>query len=170
VQDWNRERDLLRQVTDLALIGVRPNIIRRAIGSGVSLAEITRIFRLTTPIASPKRRGRVISATYIWRMPPAHLMLYAKLAEETQQCMAAGASRADALAAVWRLEAGRRNLAAESPIDGARLEDLVVLYLGLEAGELGLSPCAACAQPLLTWGPQPDTCPTCRAQADSQRS
>jgi hypothetical protein len=157
----HEERELQRVVTDLAICGVRPTTIRAVIGHGISLAEITRIFKLATFLTPEERRGRAIKPSNLKRMGYEHLLLYSQLTRDVLSCTAGGATRADALSAVWRVETDRRSLPAHSAIAGACLEDLAILFLNLEAGELSLDACARCGAAVLSLDAVASSCP-CR--------
>ena len=155
------ERELNRLVTQLSVCGVRPTTIRAVIGPGISLAEITRIFKLATYLTPGERRGRSIRPSNLKRMERAHLLLYSNLMQDVIACTTAGANNADALAAVWRVETARRGLPEFSMIDGACLEDLAILHINLEMGEVGLESCQHCRSFFLALDRYTRTCPTC---------
>ena len=84
------ERELNRIVTQLSICGVRPTTIRSVVGSGISLAEITRIFKLATYLSPGERRGRAIRPSNLKRMERRHLVLYSKLMQDVIACTSAG--------------------------------------------------------------------------------
>lgn len=169
IDGLREERELHRLVTDLAICGVRPTTIRAVIGHGISLAEITRIFKLATFLTPEARRGRAIKPSNLKRMGHEHLLLYSALMRDVLNCIAAGASRADALAAVWRVETARRSLPGHSAIDGACLEDLAILYLNLEVAELSYDACPKCGTAILSLDHASAMCPCGDRRAAARR-
>jgi len=163
------ERQIHLMATQLAVCGVRPTIIRAAIGTRISLAEANRIFRLGTFLTTSERHGRVVRPSRLFEAHDDRLALYSRLMADVVDAFHAGAEVADALAAAWRVETGRRGILIHKRIGTARLEDLAVLYLNFAAGEVAFSPCRQCGTSYLSLAGHEYPCPFCDSRAQRGR-
>lgn len=165
------ERQIHLMATQLAICGVRPIMIRAAIGKRISLAEANRIFRLATFLTTSERHGRVVKARRLFETHDDRLSLYSRLMADVVDAVHAGAEVADALAAAWRVETGRRGILIHKRIGTARLEDLTVLYMNLAAGEVAFAPCTNCGTSFLSLAlaGHDYPCPFCDARANQGR-
>ena len=165
LQGLESERQIHLMATQLAICGVRPTVIRAAIGKRISLAEANRIFRLGTFLSTTERHGRVVRPSRLFETHDDRLPLYSRLMADVVDAVHAGAEVADALAAVWRVETGRRGILIHKRIGTARLEDLAVLYLNYAAGEVVFAPCAHCGTSFLNLAGHDYPCPFCDTRA-----
>lgn len=169
LQGLESERLIHLMATQLAVCGVRPTIIRAAIGKRISLAEANRIFRLGTFLSTTERRGRVVRPSRLFELNDGRLLLYCRLMADVIAAVNAGAEVADALAASWRIETSRRGILVHKRIGTARLEDLAVLYLNYAAGEVAFDPCPECHTPVLSLVGHDHACPFCDKRANQGR-
>lgn len=147
-----QERLVHKMVEDLVLCGVRPKVIYQVLEKQISNGDIRRIHDCISPLPPSARHGRNIAATAIAQLPSHTHSLYLECFSLVKKGTTCGAAKADSLAAAWRIVTGRRGLSPHTNIDGATCEEMIILYLNFEIGELEVSTCNHCREQSLFFG------------------
>lgn len=147
-----RERLVHKMVEDLVLCGVRPKVIYQVLAKQISNGDIRRIHDCISPLPPSARHGRNIAATAVAQLSSNTHTLYLECFALVKRGIAGGAAKADCLAAAWRILTSRRGLPPHANIEGATCEEMIVLYLNYEIGELEVSSCGHCREQSLFFG------------------
>jgi hypothetical protein len=139
------ERTIHKRVEDLVLCGVRPKVIYQVIERKISIPEVKRIHNFLSPVAASERHGRNVKPATADSLPPETQAVYIECFALVSKAIEGGAMRADALAAAWRIIAGRYGFSAHSQFRGCRCEEMIVLFLNVEVGELCIKDCNFCS-------------------------
>ncbi len=174
MQNLIEKEDRLRaDACALVECGMRPKVVRLIIGSAISINDCAYLFRLLTPLALTERHGRVkfnvMGVSSDRKQPSGYRSLTAdgiafciKVLDLVTQAISLGASRADALASAWRIEAGSRNIPLHLPISGITAEDFAFIWLNYKAEEIAILKCDKCEAPFLDRTHALHRCPRCQ--------
>lgn len=138
------EREIHKRVEDLVLCGVRPKIIYQVIERKFSIPEVKRIHNYLSPVRASARHGRNVKASTADELPLATQSIYVECFSLVAQAIGLGATRPDALSAAWRILAGKYGFQPHESFRGCRCEEMIVLFLNVEVGELHVKGCDVC--------------------------
>jgi hypothetical protein len=144
LSSFRKEREVQQRVEQLVLCGVRPKVIYQVMGKQVSVAEIRRIYDLISPLPPAERHGRNVKGSSINSLSSEAQTLYLECFSNVRVAMSQGASKSDALAAAWRIATSSRRYLPHQLPHGCRAEEMIVLFLNLEVGEISIQACGLC--------------------------
>lgn len=145
LQSFRKEREVNQRVEQLVLCGVRPKVIYQVMSRQVAIAEIRRIHDLISPLSPAERHGRNVKGNTISSLPTEAQILYVECFKNVETALKKGATKPDALAAAWRIAITSRGYLPHQTPYGCKAEEMIVLYLNYEVGEINIHNCGLCS-------------------------
>jgi hypothetical protein len=169
-----REDRVRADAIALVRCGLRPKVVRLLIGNDISIQDCIYLFKILTPLAPNERHGRVkfnivggsterkLKPSAFRRLTGANTSFCISALNMVSQAIELGASRADALASVWRIETDKRSLPLHHALEGITAEDLGFIWLNVNAQEIAVRSCGGCSNKFLDSVPSLNSCPFCK--------
>lgn len=154
--------------------GLRPKVVRLLIGNDISIQDCIYLFKILTPLAPHERHGRTkfniaggstdrkVKPSAFRRLTAANTPFCINAMKMVSEAIELGASRADAVASVWRIATGDRELPMHHPVEGITAEDLAFIWLNYKAAEISIKSCGGCSSQYIDSVPSLNECPYCK--------
>lgn len=161
---------------DLIRCGIRPTVVRMLCGTALSVNDYQYLFKAFSPLPADRRQGRLRFNPEVAGLRRAREQQLQKFGSEamvmlieglemSSEAFAMGASKADAIAASWRILATLQGKREVDLIHEVGAEDLATLWLNFQAGELLISRCRCCHTRYIELAPGSTFCTACSAKA-----
>lgn len=164
------------QAMDLIQCGLRPAVIRMLCGTTLSVNDYQYLYKAYSPLPIERRQGRLRfnpEVTGLRRAREQQLAKFSRAAmtmlidgiEMANEALGMGASKADAVAASWRILSTLHAQREVELIHDVGAEDLATLWLNFQAGEILISRCNHCHTRFIELAPGSTACNCCNAKA-----
>lgn len=166
------EASVRAQALDLLQCGLRPAVIRLLCGGALSITDYHYLYKCFSPLPQERRQGRLrfnpengalprAKNQQLQSMDPDAIAMLIEGLEYADEALMVGASKADSLAAAWRMVVGARGYQPIDLIHGLGGEDLATLWLNHQAGEVLVCTCVSCFTKHLQLAPAVPKCLGC---------